>query len=76
MKMIKSLLLNAKSIACKGGKGGSAPAPEPMVAPTPPVDEASVQLDDKTSDKKKLKTGKKSLKLGKVTTAPTTGLNL
>ena len=59
-----------------GGKGGAsyeAPEPQPIVAPTTPVEEASVELDEE-DDKKKLSTGKESLKIP-LTTSPTTGLS-
>lgn len=50
----------------KGGKGGSSapaplPTPPPMVAPKPPVEEASVELDD-PKKRKRQRTGKSSLK--------------
>ena len=43
-------------------KGGSAPEPQPVVAPVAPIEEASVELDE-DDKKKKLKTGKSSLKM-------------
>lgn len=47
-----------------GGGGGKGAAPQalPQVAPTAPVEEASVEIDD-GADKKKLKTTKESLKI-------------
>jgi hypothetical protein len=45
-----------------GGKGSSAPAPAPVVAPTAPVEEASVEIDEETK-KDKLNTGKSTLKV-------------
>jgi hypothetical protein len=57
----------------KGGKGGSAPAPAPVVAPTAPVEEASVKLDE-DEDLKKKRTGKGSLKIP-LSTSKTTGLS-
>jgi len=47
---------------------------QPIVAPTAPVEEASVELDEE-SEKKRLNTGKSSLKMP-VTTTPTTGLKI
>jgi hypothetical protein len=46
----------------KGGGKGSAPAPAPMVAPTAPVEEASVEMDDEEKTKK-ANTGKSTLKV-------------
>ena len=56
------------------GKKSSSTAAQPIVAPTAPVEEASVELDEE-SEKKKLNTGKSSLKMP-VTTTPTTGLKI
>lgn len=49
----------------KGGKGATVSA-QPIVTPTPPIDDASVQLsedDSESATKKKLKEGKGSLKI-------------
>ena len=43
-------------------KKGGAPAQQPMVAPSAPVEEASVEIDDENA-KNKLKTSKQSLKI-------------
>lgn len=59
-----------------GGGGKSAPAappPPPVIAPTAPVEEASVEVDE--DQKKKTKTGKSSLKVP-LTTSSETGLKL
>jgi len=45
-----------------------------MVAPTAPVEEASVEIDDDV-DKKKVKSTKQSLKVP-LTAAPDTGLSI
>lgn len=45
----------------KGGKG-STPKPPPMIAPTAPVEEASVEIEN-NDKKKKARTGKSSLKM-------------
>jgi hypothetical protein len=59
--------------AHKGGKGG-APAPMPLVAPAAPIEEASVEIEDR--DKKAaLKSSKSSLKLPLANT-DTTGLKV
>lgn len=57
-----------------GGGKGAAPEPVPMVAPTAPVEEASVEIDDDV-DKKKVKSTKQSLKVP-LTAAPDTGLSI
>ena len=44
------------------GGGKAAPSAQPMIAPTAPVEEASVEIDN-MADKKKLKTTKESLKI-------------
>lgn len=57
-----------------GGKGGSAPAPQPIVQPAPAVQEASVEIgaeDNELDKKQRLKTGKSSLKLPLADTAST-----
>lgn len=64
-----SHLLNAV-VAYKGGK--SAPVPPPTIAPTPAVEEASVEITDEDK-KKRLETGKKELKIP-LTTASDTAL--
>lgn len=56
----------------KGGGKGSV-VPPPTVAPTPAVEEASVEIEDEDK-KKKLETGKKELKIP-LSTAESTGLN-
>jgi len=57
-----------------GGGKGAAPEPAPMVAPTAPVEEASVEIDDDV-DKNKVKSTKQSLKVP-LTAAPDTGLSI
>jgi len=59
--LLKKLLGEVPMTYNKGGKG-SAPAPLPQVAPTAPVEEASVEIDDADA-KNKLKTSKESLKI-------------
>lgn len=61
--------------AHKGGKGASAPAPMPLIAPAAPIEEASVEIDDSANKKKKLQTSKSSLKLPLANT-DTTGLKV
>lgn len=51
---------------------GKAPEAPPMIAPKPPIEEASVELDNKD---KKRKTGKASLKMP-IASATNTGLKL
>lgn len=61
-----------------GGGGKSAPTippPPPAVAPKPPVQEASVQLDENAT-KKRARTSKSTLKMPLASTASGTGLNL
>lgn len=70
----KEPLIDGLSIAFahKGG-GKSAPPPPPpqqQVAPTPPVEEASVKLEEDEGNKK-LRTGKQKLKLPMSNTAST-----
>lgn len=64
---------------CYGGGGkGAAPAPQPMVQPTPPVQEASVEIGADNFDaeqKKKAQSGKGSLKLP-LTPVEDTGLKV
>lgn len=57
----------------KGGKG-AAPTPPPVIAPTAPVEEASVEIDD-DDENKRLRTGKSSLKMP-LATATDTGLKV
>ncbi len=44
-----------------GGSKGSVPKPPPMIAPAPPVEEASVELE--SQKKKRARTGKSTLKM-------------
>ena len=65
---------------CHGGGGGkgAAPAPAPVIAPTAPVQEASVEIGEDEFDedaKKKLKTDKGQLKLP-LTPTENTGLKV
>jgi len=73
MMLLKKLLEEVPTVYRGGGKG-SAPAPQPLIAPTAPVEEAGVEIDDE-SDKKKIKSTKQSLKVP-LTAAPNTGLNV
>jgi hypothetical protein len=57
-----------------GKKSSSTAEAQPIIAPTAPVEEASVEIDEE-SEKKRLNTGKSSLKMP-VTTTPTTGLKI
>lgn len=57
-----------------GKKSPKMPEPQPMVAPSAPVEEASVEIEE-NDKKKKLKTGKSSLKMP-ITMAKNTGLKL
>ena len=71
----------------KGGKGATVSA-QPIVAPSAPIDDASVQLsedDNESATKKKLKEGKGSLKIplasqslnsGTTTSSSNTGLKV
>jgi hypothetical protein len=55
--------IDTSVISCFGGPKGNPPAdPVPIIAPTPPVEEASVQMEDEDSTDK-TKTSKKSLKV-------------
>lgn len=54
-------------------KDQQAPEAAPMIAPKPPVEEASVQIED--PKKKKVKTGKASLKMP-LSTSQDTGLKI
>jgi hypothetical protein len=54
-------------------KKGAAPTPPPTVAPTAPVEEASVEIED--DENKRLRTGKSSLKMP-LATATDTGLKV
>jgi hypothetical protein len=61
--MILQKLLGHVPMTYNGGGGkGSAPAAQPMINPTPPVEEASVEIEDDAT-KKKLDTSKKQLKI-------------
>jgi len=64
MTLLWKLLGEAPMVYRKGGGKGSSPqiAPAPMVAPTAPVEEASVEIEDDAA-KKKLETSKKQLKI-------------
>lgn len=55
-------------------KKGGAPTPPPTVAPTAPVEEASVEIDD-DAENTRLRTGKSSLKMP-LATATDTGLKV
>ena len=55
-----------------GGKGGTTTVTQPVVNPTPPVEDASVELEEDDNIKKK--TGKSSLKIP-LSTSATTALN-
>jgi len=68
-------LINGLSVMDAHKKGGSAPDPAPLIAPTAPVEEASVEIDEAEDETTKLKTGKSSLKLPLVDTS-TTGLKV
>lgn len=67
-RMMRSIVLGEEPQVFYKGKG-KAPAPPPMIAPAPPVEEASIELE---SDKEKIarNTGKSELKMpiAKVTT--------
>lgn len=67
--MLLKKLLGEVPMTYNKGKG-AAPAPLPQVAPTAPVEEASVEID-KDADKKKLKTTKESLKIPMAETVDT-----
>lgn len=59
------LIIDDSVIDCYGGgKGGSyqPPEPQPIVSPTPPIEEASVELDEEEKDKK-TNSGKGQLKV-------------
>ena len=63
MTLLWKLLGESPMVYAKGGGKGAAPqAPVPMVAPTAPVEEASVAIEDDPA-KKKLETSKKQLKI-------------
>jgi len=55
------LLDDCNPLICNGGGKGRAPAPQPIIAPTPPIAEAGVVQDE--DDKKILKKGKSTLKV-------------
>ena len=74
-RLAMALIHGENPVACttfhKGkGKG---PAQTPMVAPAPPVEEASVEIED--SKKKKARTGKSTLKMP-LRSSKDTGLKL
>ena len=61
------LIIDESIIDCYGGgKGGGvkyeAPEPQPIVSPTPPIEEASVELDEEEKEKK-TNSGKGQLKV-------------
>ena len=60
--MLLKKLLGEVPMTYNGGGKGAAPAPLPQIAPTAPVEEASVEIDDADA-KNKLKTSKESLKI-------------
>ena len=64
---------NATAYTTFNGGGKSAPTPPPMVAPAPPVEEASVELDEE-GKRTRARTAKSSLKMPLVST--NTGLKL
>ena len=72
MMLLKKLLEEVPTVYRGGGKG-SAPAAAPIIEPTAPVEEASVEIDD-AADKTKVKSTKQSLKVPMA--APTTGLKV
>ena len=59
--MLLKKLLGEVPMTYNKGKG-NVPAPLPQIAPTAPVEEASVEIDDADA-KNKLKTSKESLKI-------------
>lgn len=65
-----ALLEDKDSIECFGGGGKGSYSPPPAVNPTPPVEEASVAIDE-TDKKNKLVTGKNELKVPLAETADT-----
>ena len=73
MMLLKKLLEEVPTVYRGGGGKGAAPAAQPLIAPSAPVEEAGVEIDDE-SDKKKIKSTKQSLKVP--LTAPKTGLNV
>ena len=60
------LIIDESVIDCYGGgKGGGSyqpPEPQPIVSPTPPIEEASVELDEEEKEKK-TNSGKGQLKV-------------
>ena len=61
-RLMKALLSgNNLHAATTFNKGKGASTPPPMIAPAPPVEEASVELD--ATGKKKARTGKSTLKM-------------
>jgi len=67
---LHSKLIGSSPIVYRGGGKGSQPAEVAQVAPTAPVQEASVEIDDPEA-KNKLKTSKQSLKVPLATTVDT-----
>ena len=75
MLSLKKYLGEVPMVYAKGGKG-AVPEPAPLVQPTPPVEEASVEIEDSDEEKlSKIRTGKGSLKLPLADTK-TTGLKV
>lgn len=62
MMLLQKLLGHVPMTYNGGGGKGAQPQALPQVAPTAPVEEASVEIDE-DADKKKLKTTKESLKI-------------
>ena len=65
MLVLKKIpMINGLSVDEAHKKGAPTPEPAPLIAPTAPVEEASVEIEDSDEDKlKKIRTGKSSLKL-------------
>lgn len=74
MTLLKKLLGEVPMTYNGGGKGGVTAA-APIVNPTPPVEEASIEIDDDEIMDDKLKTSKDSLKIP-LANAKDTGLKL
>ena len=66
MDLETGLIIDLSVIDCYGGgKGGvtyQPPEPQPIVSPTPPIEEASVELDEEEKEKK-TNSGKGQLKV-------------
>ena len=59
------LIIDESVIDCYGGGKGASyqpPEPQPIVSPTPPIEEASVELDEEEKEKK-TNSGKGQLKV-------------